>query len=185
MKVMVVFESLFGNTERVARAIAEGIESKLLGSEQVVVVEVSKAPAQLSDDVGLLVLGGPTHAFGMSRPGTRNDAIRRIGDEAVSHGIGVREWVATFQPGRRGLLTATFDTRAEQVRHLPGSAARSAAKALRHRGLRVLMRPESFYVADMEGPLVLGELSHARDWGAQLADAFHGARTAKGLSSHQ
>ena len=169
MNVMVVFESMFGNTERVARAIAKGIESRLLADEHVSVAEVGEAPAELPADIGLVVLGGPTHAFGMSRPRTRDDAVRRVGDEAISRGIGLREWVGTFEPGRDDLLTATFDTRAEQVRHLPGSAARGAAKVLRHRGLRSLAGPESFYVADMEGPHVLGELSHPRDWGAPHA----------------
>ena len=176
MNVMVVFESLFGNTASVARAIAEGIESKLTTGEHVTVVEVGKAPAELPADIGLLVLGGPTHAFGMSRPRTRDDAIRRVGDEAISRGIGLRDWVSTFVPGRDDLVTATFDTRADQMRHLPGSAARGAAKVLRHRGLRSLTGPESFYVADMEGPLVLGEMSHAREWGVRLADTFHDLR---------
>ena len=185
MNVIVVFESLFGNTASVARAIAEGIESGLAGGEHVTVVEVGKAPTDLPSGLDLLVIGGPTHAFGMSRPSTRQDAIRRIGDEAVSRGIGLREWVATFQPGRDDLLVATFDTRAEQVRHLPGSAARGAAKALRHRGLRALTPPESFYVSDMEGPLVLGELARAQRWGAGLADALRAARPAGRSARHQ
>lgn len=97
MSVVVVFESLFGNTATVARAVATGIRSVLDATEDVTLVDVGKAPRVLGDDVGLLVVGGPTHAFGMTRPGTREDARRRIG-AATIRAIGPDSWSSA---GRR------------------------------------------------------------------------------------
>ncbi|MGH3368950.1 MAG: hypothetical protein ACRDPR_03025 [Nocardioidaceae bacterium] len=64
---------------------------------------------------------------------------------------------------------ATFDTRVDKVRHLPGSAAKAAARALRRHGYRVSPAPESFFVADVSGPLLAGELERATEWGEALA----------------
>lgn len=63
---------MFGNTRAVAEAVAQGLGSAMT----VELVEVSAAPLE-SQDVDLLVVGGPTHAFGMSRPTTRSDAAGR------------------------------------------------------------------------------------------------------------
>jgi hypothetical protein len=63
---------------------------------------------------------------------------------------------------------ATFDTRVDKVRHLPGSAAKAAAKAVRRRGYLPAARPESFYVTDVAGPLLEGELDRAEAWGEAL-----------------
>jgi hypothetical protein len=172
MNAVVVFESMFGNTAKIARSIAAGLEAALGPDDKVTIVEVGRAPAELADDVGLLVVGGPTHAFGMTRPNTREDAQRRVGDHLISKGIGLREWLETFKTNRADLLTATFDTRIDKVRHLPGSAAKGAAKALRHRGYRPVVTALSFYVVDTEGPLVLGEPDRAHRWGTEIGKAF-------------
>ena len=62
MSVLVVFESMWGNSRLVAAATAEGL------GKDVPVVSVAEAPVPLPSDVDTLVLGGPTHAFSMSRP---------------------------------------------------------------------------------------------------------------------
>ena len=66
---------------------------------------------------------------------------------------------------------ATFDTRVTTVRHLPGSAAKAAAKTARRHGYDRVGHPESFYVHDSEGPLLDGELARATAWGRDLAAA--------------
>ena len=63
---------------------------------------------------------------------------------------------------------ATFDTRVAKVKRLPGSAAKSAGKEVRRHHLGRLIATQSFYVNDMEGPLVEGELDRAQEWGKQL-----------------
>src|SRR5512139_1244290 len=87
-KALVVYESMFGNTEGVARAVADGLRGHL----DVDVVEVAKAPSPLGEDVDLVVVGGPTHAFSMTRQNTREDAVRQ-GAQAGSAAYGIREWI--------------------------------------------------------------------------------------------
>ncbi len=161
MRTVVVYESMWGNTEAVARAIAEGV------GEGVVVAAVSEVSRDLADDADLVVLGGPTHAFSMSRPSTRHDAIDQ-GAKPPGPEIGIREWLQT-RPSSDRVRMATFDTRVDKVRHLPGSAARKAARQVRRRHLGRLVEARSFYVTDVDGPLVDGELERARAWGAELA----------------
>jgi hypothetical protein len=165
MNALVVYESMFGNTEQIARSIGEGL-AELMDVE---VHEVSAAPAQLAvGSLDLAVVGGPTHAFSLSRPATRADALR----QGASHGrqeIGLREWISRLRAGAQAPVVAAFDTRVEKVRHWPGSAAHKAARMLRADGLDV-MTAESFYVVGTTGPLVAGEADRARAWGRRLAE---------------
>jgi len=69
-RALVIFESMFGNTRMIAEAVAEGLASRFVTD----LIEVSLAPARIPDDVSLVVVGGPTHAFGLTRPRTRADA---------------------------------------------------------------------------------------------------------------
>jgi hypothetical protein len=160
-EVLVIYESMFGNTEAVARAIAEGV-----GSHHAVrLAEVGSIPAALDSDVRLLVIGGPTHAFGMSRPSTRESAVDQATNGVVSRTIGIREWLAALPEGRSRF--ATFDTRIRKPR-LPGSAAARAARRLRRLGYRMATKPRTFYVHGTPGPLLEGELDRARRWGQEL-----------------
>src|SRR5687767_15013357 len=107
MRALVVYESMFGNTETIARAIGEGIEASMHAD----VVEVGAAPDTVPADVTLLVVGGPTHAFSMSRPTTRRDAAQRV-TAVVSRGRGIREWLAELRSAMPSAGATTFDTRA-------------------------------------------------------------------------
>jgi hypothetical protein len=163
---LVVYESSFGNTASVARAVADGVAQHMA----VRVVPVTDPASEAPLDESLVVVGGPTHAFGMSRASTRREAQGRRG--ATPHDVpGVRDWIAHLPTDPDGRLYATFDTRVTTVQHLPGSAARAAARALHRSGHHAVGHPESFYVADVEGPLLPGELDRAREWGAAIAQA--------------
>lgn len=166
MKALVVYESMFGNTEEVARAVADGLRERL----EVEVVEVGDAPATLPAPLDLVVVGGPTHAFSMTRQNTREDAVRQ-GAEPGHEAYGIRDWIEHLNAGPHSERVATFDTKATKARHLPGSAARSAAKGLRAHGYSTIAKPESFWVDGVTGPLLDGELERARTWGEQLAAA--------------
>jgi hypothetical protein len=163
-RAVVVFESMFGNTERVARAVAAGL------AEQADVDVVRAGPGvTLRDDVDLVVVGGPTHAFGLSRPSTRVSAGQQGAGEAAADGMGIREWLDTLpEPTWHGPATAAFDTRIRKP-GVPGSAARSAARRLRHAGLPVVVPPMSFWVHGTGGPLLPGEEERACSWGRELA----------------
>lgn len=168
LRAHVIYESMFGNTERVARAVAEELGAAGL---EVSVTEVSQAPAAHDLDTDLLVLGAPTHAFSLSRAGTREDAVRQGAPPSRST-VGLRDWlsVARDRPSTSHVLTAAFDTRVGKVRHLPGSAARKATRLARGARLDPALGSESFFVDDVQGPLLQGELDRARTWGRHLVE---------------
>lgn len=162
-RALVVFESMFGSTEQVARAVADGLR----GVVEADVVRAAPGVA-VGEGVDLLVVGGPTHAFGMSRPSTRVSAGQQGADPEVAAAPGLREWLAEVRPPRM-LFVATFDTRIRK-RGVPGSAARAAERRMRRSGARVLVPAESFWVEGTSGPLLPGEEERARLWGRRLAD---------------
>ncbi len=166
MDAAVVYESMFGNSERVARAVAEGLGE----SVRVSVLDVTEpgASPEALRHVGLVVAGGPTHALGMTRPMTRAEAVQRATGTVSDRATGLREWVESIPRQDETRLAATFDTRVTKVKPLPGSAARGAAKVMRRAGFRLVVPPASFYVGDVEGPLDDGELDRARAWGRGL-----------------
>jgi flavodoxin len=158
MRALVVYESLFGNTEKVARAVGEGL-GKVPGVE-VTVADVHGARPEYAERFDLVV-------FGMTRPATRADAEKQ-GAAHQEPDLGIREWLRRLPHDLSELRVATFDTRAKQARWTPGSAARSANRVARRARMRAVAHPESFYVEDVAGPLVAGERERAVDWGQQL-----------------
>jgi menaquinone-dependent protoporphyrinogen IX oxidase len=163
-RALIVFESMFGNTHKIALAIRDGLRD-VISTE---LVRADQAPAEIPADVRLLVVGGPTHAFSLSRRSTRMQAAQQ--DQVMMPPeTGIREWLQGL-PDRTTQTTAvTFDTRVAKVRRLPGSAARSAGRLLRRRGFTLVAAPESFFVHDMTGPIEPGEIDRARAWGKELA----------------
>lgn len=165
MRALVIYETLFGNTRRVAEAIADGLRDGARDGATVDVVEVVDAPASVPPDVDLLVLGGPTHAFSMSRPSTRREAAQR-GGAYTDVPAGIREWLDALPSGDHAQIFVAFDTRMNMPL-LPGAASHAATRRARRKGFRTA-HPESFFVADYEGPLLDGELDRAREWGRGL-----------------
>jgi hypothetical protein len=167
MKAVVVYESLFGNTARVGEAIAAALRARG--------VEVTAGPpASLEPSVvaaaDLLVVGGPTHAHGMSSKGTRKTAVedKKNAYDAPTVEPGLREWIPSL-PSGAGRPTAAFDTRFDKPKVFTGSAAKGIAKRLEHQGYRVIAEPESFFVTT-QNELEAGELEHAERWGTALAE---------------
>ena len=173
MRALVVFESILGNTEVVARAIAEGLGSVDGVDSSVEVVEVGAAPTALPAGVDLLVIGGPTHAHGMTNPDSRRSAAGKAERPVISTRIGIREWLAAVGAAPAGVAAAAFDTRIKGPGLLWGSAAKAAAGRLGDQGFRLVAPPESFLLKGPTGPvhdvLVAGEVERARRWGEALA----------------
>ena len=146
MKSMVVYDSRFGDTAQVARAIAEGLRA----SGGVELRSVQDAVAYDLDGVDLLVVGGPTHAHGLSD--------------------GLARWLASLP---RGVVedrqVAAFDTRYRMVRIFSGSAAHTISRLLRRAGATAVAQPERFFVLASQGPLADGELARATAWAEGLA----------------
>jgi hypothetical protein len=169
MRALVVYESIFGNTQVVAKAIAGGLSTAM----EVELVEVGAAPSVVGEDVDLLVVGGPTHAHGMTKAESRQNAARQAGERLVSRGVGIREWLEGVRSSSRAVAAAAFDTRIKGPELLWGSAAKGVDKELRRRGFRSVVPPASFFVGGPTGPvfdrLAEDEAERARGWGAALA----------------
>lgn len=173
MKALVIYESVSGNTRQIAEAVAEG-----LGEAEVMPVQEASVPAP---DVGLIVVGGPTHMHGMSSARSRQMAVEASHEDGGEHHVeplaagepGLRTWIRDL-PARDGTRAAAFDTRADKSAWLTGAASRGIAKRLHRCGCEIV-GTESFVVEDNEGPLAPGELERARAWGARLAGALAGA----------
>lgn len=172
MRALVVYESMFGNTHRVAEAIGAGFPA----GSTVEVASVHDAPDRLPDDLDVLVVGGPTHVHALSRPSTRQAAEQQAEDRDLqmdpdAAGDGVREWLeALVAPAGATVRGAAFDTRASGPAVLTGRASKGIAKLMRHHGVELVVDPESFLVTK-ETELAPDELAHARAWGGKVADA--------------
>ena len=167
MNAVVAYESIYGNTRRIAEAIADG-----LGGARV--VPVAEADDDLVAEAELLVVGGPTHMHGMTTTLSRRLAVEGAQEDGhapleptAADGPGLRRWLA--QRSGDGRRAAAFDTRIDRSPAMVGSAARGIGRRLRHHGYELVTVPESFFVADAEGPLAEGELERARAWGKSLA----------------
>ena len=160
-RALVVYESMFGNTEIVARQIAAGL------SETVDVDVVRAGPdVVVGEDVALLVVGGPTHAFGLTRASTRDSAGQQGAPVDVARAPGLREWLEDLP--LTTCRVAAFDTRIHRP-GVPGSAARAAERRLGKAGGRVTSPAMSFWVSGTHGPLAAGEADRALSWGRLLA----------------
>jgi hypothetical protein len=163
MKSLVVYESSFGNTQRIARTVAD-----VLGAEgEVTLLSVDEELPPLRG-LDLLVVGAPTHVHGLSSKASRKGALDQQGREG-GVGIGVRGWLERLPLLGRPPV-AVFDTRAHKPELLVGSAAHGIARRLRRRGYRLAAEPESFFVDGTPGPLADGELERAEKWGRELAN---------------
>ncbi|MET1061004.1 MAG: flavodoxin domain-containing protein [Nocardioides sp.] len=165
LHALLVYESMFGNTEAVAREVAAGL---VRAGASVQVVDVAGAGPADDYVYDLLVVGAPTHAFSLSRPSTRRDAVTK-GGRSTAAATGLREWLAALH-GRGHHMAAAFDTRVTSMRRLPKSASTRAYHLLDHLGFEMLSRPTGFLVTDITGALVDAEGERAEAWGRLVAD---------------
>jgi len=155
MKTMIIYDSVFGNTEQIARAIVDALKLR----NDVELLRVSSVKPEQLQGVELLVVGSPTRKF-TATPET----FRFI------KGISTQ--------GLKGVKVAAFDTRialsdikASGLRFmvkLGGYAGGPIAKRLRKKGGTLIIPPEGFLVNGTEGPLKDGELLRAAEWAKQI-----------------
>lgn len=177
MRSLVVFESMYGNTREVAEAVAEALAS--FGEARA--VPVAEATPDTLEELDLLVVGGPTHVHGMSRPSTRESAVDAAAEpgsdlemDPDAAGDGVREWLESLPSSPAPTArAAAFDTRVDVSALLSGRASKGIAKRLRAHGFRLIAEPESFLVSK-ETHLLPDEVDHARAWGTRLGEAAAG-----------
>jgi flavodoxin len=166
-RALVVYESVFGDVATIARAIAEGLSARLPADA----VPVAAAPQAVDSDVRLLVVGGPTHAFGMPRPATREEAIEEHGAEIPDTSVGLHEWLDAVRLAPK-TNAAAFDTRMTHPKLITklDHAAKTEEKLLRGLGATLVTPAEHFVVTDTTGPLADGEEERARGWGRALGE---------------
>jgi hypothetical protein len=167
MKALVVYESLYGNTAVIGQAIAVALREHGLEVEDRL---LSRIEPEGTTGYELLVVGGPTHTHGMSKPTTRKQAAEdeknAFADRTVEPGL--PSWLDRLPRGT-GQLAAAFDTRIDKPVILTGSAARKIGKRLATHGYRLVVEPESFLVT-MQNALEEGETAHAARWGGLVAE---------------
>ena len=170
MKAVVIYESMYGNTHKVANAIAEGLR----WHGEAVVVPFGDADASLLSDADLVVVGGPTHAHGMSHAATRKGAVEAAEkpgselelDAGADTQRGLREWIASLDQVPTN--AATFDTRLDYSIALTGRASKGIARKLRRHGATLIAEPKSFFVTK-DNQLAPNEEGRALLWGDHLA----------------
>jgi flavodoxin len=175
MRVVIVYESLFGNTRQIAEAIAEGIRGAS-PEAQVSCVRATEANREVALDADLLAVGGPTHGCGLSSGFSRKIGLKADQVAAAKEaghpldpgeaGPGVRDWFMVLPKAAPGRLGAAFDTRTDSV--VIDGAADGIARQLRRHGYELVAEPESFIIDHTHGPLHDGERDRARAWGSRL-----------------
>lgn len=159
-KVLIIYDSFFGNTEKIADAIATG-SGPTVSSRVMKVNEVT--PKDISG-IDLLVVGSPTRKFYPS------PAIRKMIGQISGNSL-------------KGIRVAAFDTRMteaeiEKIKILAffvkifGYGAKTISDRLEKRGGELVIPPEGFYVTGMEGPLAEGEIERAVQWGGKIVSSF-------------
>jgi flavodoxin len=146
VKGLVVYDSKFGNTEKVAQAIAAALGPE----ENIRPVKVDTVAAEDLQGLDVIVVGSPVHAW---RPTKEMQAfLGGLPPNALS-----------------GVQAAAFDTRMRG--RLAGAAADNIEKALRKQGCTIVAPATGFLVLDREGPLAEGELDKAVVWAKQILEA--------------
>jgi len=157
MKALVVYDSVFGNTEQIAQAVGGALGSP----EEVETRRVSEVEAEQLTKVDILVVGSPTRAF------SPTPAIKKLLGSIPRHGL-------------EGVKVAAFDTRIalsdvdsailSLFVKLFGYAAKPIANRLEKKGGERTVPPEGFFVEGTEGPLKEGELERAAEWARRIIE---------------
>lgn len=146
MKTLVVYDSVYGNTEIIARAIGDAIPG------EVQVLRVGQVNLGDLETVDLLIIGSPTH--GAMPTEAVQGLVERIGS-----------------PTREDAQAATFDTRLtwKFLERWGGFAAPKMADSLKEKGWTIVAEPEGFFVKGLKkGPLKRGEADRAGLWATGL-----------------
>ena len=163
MKAVVVYESLWGNTAAIARAIAEGIGP---GTRA---VTTDAASASELAEAGLVIAGAPVLAFSLPTDAVRDSVARTEAHAPTPPDLAhpsLRSWLDALPAGSGP--AAAFETR---IWWSPRGATSDIEKRLERAGYRLIAKAQKFVVNDKYGPLREGEEDRARRWGRELASA--------------
>jgi hypothetical protein len=164
MKAVVVYESLWGNTSAIARAIAAGIGA---GAP---VLSTAEATGAALADADLIVAGAPVLAFSLPSEKMRENLRANPGKAPAPPDLShpsMRSWLDALPAGHG--RSAAFETR---LWWSPGGATAGITRGLERAGYRSLAKAQRFVVKGAYGPLRDGEVERARLWGVELAKAL-------------
>ena len=157
MRAMVIYDSVFGNTEKVAKIIGEALGPP----EEVNVLRVTDVNPKQLTDLDILIVGSPTRAF-KATPAI-NSFLAKIPSGAL-----------------KNIHVAAFDTRIsiKDVNSsiltffvkIFGYAAEPIAAKLQKKQGHQIVPPEGFIVVGSEGPLKEGERERAIRWTDQIKE---------------
>lgn len=147
MKILVVYDSQFGNTGKVAQVIAA-----ILGTrEGIRLAKVNMVTPQDTLPLDILIVGSPTQRWGPTKA--------------------IKSFMNSLQPNvLSGVQAAAFDTGFRS--RLSGSAAKAIEKMLRRQGCSIVAPAVRFFVAGMKGPLAEGEIDKAIAWAKQILEVY-------------
>ncbi len=151
MNSLVIYTTMYGNTEKIAHAIGGALSAEVLN--------VQEATPEKLQGIELLVVSSPTQAFNMLPA--------------------MKTWLKSLPMGSlNGVKVAAFDTRLDikKVKNVIltfleaifGYAAEKIGKALVSKGGAQVIKPEGFFVDGSEGPITTGELERAIAWAGRL-----------------
>lgn len=146
VKALVVYHSVYGNTEKVAKALSEGLQSAGCDVET---ARVDAVDYDKLNDVDLLCVGTPVHAWNISKP--------------------AKEFLARLetQQGMSGKKAFAFDTKLKS--RMAGTAGGKIQKKLEKLGFEIAESAQSAVVKGREGPLEEGAEERFKQIGADLA----------------
>lgn len=156
MKAYILYDSVYGNTQKIAEAIGKGI-----GNTSTVVKFDKLDPKEL-ETADLIVIGSPTHG------GRYTEGIQQVFTQ-ISPKLFQTKPFAAFDTGSVSKGESTF---VQLIIKTVGYAAPRIANEIKKQGGKLLMQPESFMVKGKEGPLTEGELERAQTWGQTLAQGL-------------
>jgi flavodoxin len=140
VKVLIIYDSVHGNTKRIAKAIGGAIAG------DVKVLSVDETNSAELKTIDLFIVGSPTQG-GRATPAIRN-FLNKVSESSL-----------------QGINVAAFDTRiSTKLVGLFGYAAGRIADNLKGKGGTLIAPPEGFFVKSTKGPLIEGELERAASW---------------------
>lgn len=152
MNILIIYDSLYGNTEKIAKQMAEALKE-----EQARIITVKLAAVRDLFSVELLIAGTPTHGGQPSK--------------------GMKDFISRLPAGiLNNVKAAAFDTSIPLegqkgfkrfIIKFVGYAAKRLGNALKKNGA-TLIAAETFFVLDKEGPLKEGELQRSGLWAKEL-----------------
>ena len=144
MKTLSVYDSVYGNTEKIAQAIGGAITG------EVKVLRIGEVNPPELKTLDLLIVGSPTQG-GRPTPAIQ-DFLNKVSESAI-----------------KGINIAAFDTRfSTRFMGIFGYAAGRIADSLKKKGGTLILSPEGFFVKGKEGPLKEGELERAATWAKEI-----------------